>query len=156
MNKLILSLALLLPFAANTADMHAGHNMASAHASHSHNHHGQPHMRMRSQTDTSPQTQAAIAANAKMHQNMDILFTGDADIDFLKGMIAHHQGAVDMAQVQLKYGEDSRVKRMARDIIRNQNLEIKWMKSWLNSLEEKKIGYQDERWLGHEDSRIFE
>lgn len=86
-------------------------------------------------------SRAYLEANKVMHEGMDITFSGDADIDFLKGMIAHHQGAVDMAQVQLKYGEDAQVKRLSRDIIRAQNLEIRWMQSWLRELENKKKGW---------------
>lgn len=76
-------------------------------------------------------TRAFKAANASMHAGMDIIYTGDADVDFLRGMIAHHQGAVDMAQVVLDNGKNPQVRRLARDIIRAQNLEIKWMKEWL-------------------------
>jgi uncharacterized protein (DUF305 family) len=80
---------------------------------------------------------AMAEANMTMHRDMDITYTGDADIDFLKGMIAHHQGAVDMAQIQLQYGRDPQVKRLAQEIIRAQNIEIKWMKGWLADLEAK-------------------
>jgi uncharacterized protein (DUF305 family) len=59
-----------------------------------------------------PQGIDALEANKVMHRDMDIVFTGDADIDFFKGMIPHHQGAIDMAQVVLKYGENSQVKRL--------------------------------------------
>ena len=86
---------------------------------------------------------------------MNIEFSDDADIDFLKGMIAHHQGAIDMARTQLKYGTDPKVKRLARQIIRAQNLEIKWMKKWLKQAEEAKLGWNDEEWFGEEGS-IYE
>ena len=48
--------------------------------------------------DTGPSSLAFQAINAKMHEGMDITFTGNADIDFVRGMIPHHQGAVDMAK----------------------------------------------------------
>lgn len=80
-------------------------------------------------------TQAFQKANAAMHANMDIIYTGDADVDFLRGMIAHHQGAVDMAQIVLDDGKNPQVRRLARDIIRAQNLEIKWMEAWLAQLD---------------------
>jgi uncharacterized protein (DUF305 family) len=70
-------------------------------------------------------------ANAKMHQGMNIPFTGDADKDFVTGMIPHHQGAIDMARVELKYGKDPKIKQMARAIIRAQEKEIATMKAWL-------------------------
>jgi hypothetical protein len=119
-------------------DAHAGHGDA----------HGAP------QSDASESTRAYQQANAVMHKGMDITFTGDADIDFLKGMIAHHQGAVDMAQVQLKYGKDAQIKKLSRDIIRAQNLEIRWMKKWLGQLEARKGGYTDKGWIG--DSSIMQ
>jgi hypothetical protein len=69
-----------------------------------------------------------------MHKNMAITYTGDADYDFVAGMIPHHQGAVDMAQTVLMYGQDPQVRRLAREIIRSQNLEIKWMQGYMAQL----------------------
>ncbi|MOA67875.1 hypothetical protein D3C78_1952270 [compost metagenome] len=54
--------------------------------------------------DASPSSRAFAEANARMHKGMDIAFTGNADVDFVRGMIAHHQGAIDMATVELEYG----------------------------------------------------
>ena len=53
------------------------------------------------------QTAAYQAANDKMHQGMAMHYTGNADRDFLAGMIPHHQGAIDMAEVVLKHGKAS-------------------------------------------------
>lgn len=83
-------------------------------------------------------TQAYNAINAKMHQDMNIAFTGDADVDFLAGMVPHHQGAVEMAQVVLKHGKDERVKKLAADIIAAQEREIALMKGWLEELDHSK------------------
>lgn len=69
-------------------------------------------------------------ANAKMHKAMAIKYTGDADNDFVAGMIPHHQGAIDMAQVELKYGKDPEIRAMAEAVIRDQTREIADMKSW--------------------------
>lgn len=67
-----------------------------------------------------------------MHHAMAIKYTGDTDVDFVAGMIPHHQGAVDMAQVVLKHGTDPEVRQLAKWIIQAQETEIGQMKSWLN------------------------
>lgn len=71
--------------------------------------------------------------NMKMHKEMSIKYSGNPDIDFVKGMIAHHQGAVDMAKIQLKYGKDPEMRKLAENIISLQEVEIKEMKEWLNT-----------------------
>lgn len=79
----------------------------------------------------SPAAKAFIAANAKMHKDMTMTFSGDADVDFIKGMVPHHVGAVDMAKIVLQYGKDPEVKKLAEEIIKAQNTEIDFMKGWL-------------------------
>ena len=81
--------------------------------------------------EVSPAAKASAEANARMHKDMTMSFTGDADVDFIKGMLPHHQGAVDMAKIVLQYGKDAEVKKLANAIIKAQNDEISWMKSWL-------------------------
>ena len=54
-----------------------------------------------------------------------------ADHNFLTMMIPHHQGAIDMAQTELQYGHDTRVKRLAEEIIITQESEIQLMRSYL-------------------------
>lgn len=83
--------------------------------------------------DTGPASQAFAAANARMHQGMAITFTGDADVDFTKGMIAHHQGAIDMAKVVLQHGKDEKIRKLAEDIVKAQEAEIALMTDWLKS-----------------------
>jgi Domain of unknown function (DUF305) len=63
-------------------------------------------------------------AVARMHSAMDVPFSGDADRDFARMMIPHHQGAIDMALVELRYGQDKRLKRLAQEIIVEQQQEI--------------------------------
>ncbi len=55
----------------------------------------------------------------------------DADESFIRGMIPHHQAAIDMAQTVLKYGSDAQAKKMAADVIRDQTREIADMQDWL-------------------------
>jgi hypothetical protein len=68
------------------------------------------------------------AVNENMHLTMDVTTTGDPDRDFMQMMIPHHQGAIDMARVQLKYGRDEHVRRLAQSIIVEQNQEIAYMR----------------------------
>jgi hypothetical protein len=63
-------------------------------------------------------------AVARMHADMHVPFTGNADRDFARMMIPHHQGAIDMAIVELRYGKDARLKRLAQEIIVTQQQEI--------------------------------
>ncbi|WP_082783571.1 DUF305 domain-containing protein [Snodgrassella sp. CFCC 13594] len=76
-------------------------------------------------------------AMSKMHQSMDIDYSGNADIDFAKGMIPHHQAAIDMAKTQLKYGKDARLRAMSKDIIKAQTHEIQILESWLKQHEKR-------------------
>ena len=76
-------------------------------------------------------TRAYKAAHGKMMHDMHQTFTGNADIDFMNGMIPHHQGAIDMAKVLLKYGKDAQTRKLAEQIIADQEKEIALMQAWL-------------------------
>ncbi|MFD1327331.1 CopM family metallochaperone [Mycoplana ramosa] len=81
--------------------------------------------------DNGPSSKAFAEANARMHAGMDIEFSGNADVDFARGMIAHHQGAIDMARIELEYGKDPAMRKLAEDVIKAQEGEIEMMKAWL-------------------------
>ena len=81
--------------------------------------------------DQGPSSQAFATVNNKMHKDMAIEFSGNADADFVRGMIAHHQGAIGMAKVELQYGKDPEMRKLASAIIKAQEAEIKEMNAWL-------------------------
>ena len=68
----------------------------------------------------------------KMHEEMMIgMDYNDPDAAFAQGMLAHHIGAVDMAEIELKYGTDAEMRKLAQEIIDAQQSEIEQMKTWL-------------------------
>ena len=83
----------------------------------------------------SDSTQEYKTAMDEMHAGMNIAYTDDADVDFARGMIPHHQAAVAMAQTQLKYGKDPVLRKMSQDIIKAQKTEIKQLQDWLRQRE---------------------
>lgn len=110
----LLALSLLaVPLTARAEDPHAMHDMKAMGA------------------ETSEAAKAFAEVNMKMHKDMTIEFTGNPDVDFAQGMIPHHQGAIDMARVVLKYGKDPEMKKLAEEIIKAQDTEIAFMKAWL-------------------------
>ena len=81
---------------------------------------------------TSPSTEGYKAAMDKMHTDMMASqYTGNADADFVRGMIPHHQGAIDMAKVELANGKDPEIRKLAEGVIAAQEAEIKQMQDWL-------------------------
>lgn len=81
----------------------------------------------------SPAAEAYQAAMNRMMSGMGTPLTGDADVDFVKGMIAHHQGAIDMAKVELQFGKDRDLHKLAQEIITAQEKEIAFMEAWLDA-----------------------
>lgn len=70
-------------------------------------------------------------ANDKMMQDMMKPLSGDPDKDFAMMMIPHHQGAIDMAKVELEHGDDPQLRAMAQAIIDAQEKESAEFKEWL-------------------------
>ena len=104
-------------------EMHGGEPMGHA------GHHPVPASTAR--TDTAA-TKAFRDADAEMHRNMDIRYTNDVDIDFLRGMIPHHRGAVAMAKVALEHSKDPEIRALAEAIIEAQDAEIAQMQAFLS------------------------
>jgi uncharacterized protein (DUF305 family) len=69
------------------------------------------------------------AAMNNMMADMTIKPTGDVDRDFVAMMVPHHQGAVDMAKAELKYGHNEQLRRLAQQIVANQQQQIKVMRN---------------------------
>lgn len=94
--------------------------MCAMHLAHAEN--PQDHMGM-----AMPSTDPMVKMMRDMHQPK----TGDADADFVRSMIPHHQGAVDMAQEVLKSGQDAEIQALAKSIVADQQSEIAMMRAWL-------------------------
>ena len=111
---------LTLSAAAFTAHAQPAGTMPADHAGMSH----------AADSKASASTQAFQQGEEKMMKDMGRPYTGNADKDFVAHMIPHHQGAVHMAEVQLKYGKDPELRKMARDIIKAQKQEVAFTKKW--------------------------
>lgn len=81
---------------------------------------------------TAPHVRAYAEAMDRMHDPMNAgVAASDPDEGFVRGMIPHHQGAIDMAKIVLQYGKDEQVRKWANDVIREQQREIGEMEAWL-------------------------
>ena len=82
----------------------------------------------------SPATAAYEAAAMRMHKDMSVPYTGDADVDFLRSMIPHHRGAVEMAGIVLQHGKDPQIRKLAEAVVAAQEREIAEMEGHLRRL----------------------
>ena len=91
----------------------------------------QVHMNMPMSTGSSMQQELMQGMN-QMHQDMMAAMQyQDPDVAFAAGMLPHHIGAVKMAEVELKYGKDPEMRKLAENIIHAQQAEIEQMQKWL-------------------------
>ena len=104
--------------------------IALAHEAHDHAGHDHAAMTATDKSDT-PATKAFRDVGAEMHRDMDIRYTNDVDVDFVRGMIPHHKGAVAMAKVALEHSKDPEIRKLAEEIIKAQDVEIAQMEAFL-------------------------
>lgn len=83
-------------------------------------------------------------AMSRMMAGMTIRPTGDVDRDFVAAMIPHHQGAIEMAQAQLRHGRNEQLRRLAQEIIVDQTQEIAAMRLALGEHLPAAAGYAPE------------
>ena len=88
-------------------------------------------------TSDAPVDTALLETMSTMHAAMHAAqLTGKPDMDFARLMIPHHQGAIDMAKVELLFGTDARLRRLAQEIIVTQASEIQVMQRILRESNE--------------------
>jgi uncharacterized protein (DUF305 family) len=93
-------------------------------------HGSRPHLGDRLAID--PNWSELNSSMEKMHRAMaSVEASGDGDVDFVRLMLPHHQAAIDMAKTQLMYGKDPQMRRLAQEIITDQQSEIELMQLWL-------------------------
>lgn len=117
-------LLLIAPLVAGAADAH--HEMAGMNAEND-------------QGTLSAASKAYLDSMKDMHGDMSAgVKAADPDVAFAQGMIPHHQGAINMAEVELKYGKDLAMRKMAENVISAQKAEIATMQQWLAEHGQKK------------------
>ena len=82
-----------------------------------------------------------------MHAKMQkVRYSGDADADFASLMIPHHQGAIEMSKVELQFGTDPRLRRLAQEIIVTQLSEIEVMKGAVSGFPLSAVSFKRKNW----------
>lgn len=98
----------------------------------------QAHMNMSMSTDSAMQQELMQGMNQMNQDMMAAAQYKDPDVAFAAGMLPHHIGAVKMAEVELKYGKDPEMRKLAEDIINAQQAEIEQMQKWLKAHNKKR------------------
>ena len=87
----------------------------------------------------------------KMHSGMaSVKPCDDSDVEFVRLMLPHHQGAIDMARTQLLYGRNAEMRRLAQEIITDQQSEMDLMRLWLKKQGGGKCGLSPDPTAGKE------
>lgn len=120
-NTKLVAAALLVAGLAGAAVAQNAHE----HMNHGHTNHGT------TVASDSPATKAFRDVAATMHRDMDIRYTNNVDVDFVRGMIPHHAGAIAMAKVALEHSKDPEIRKLAAEIIKAQEVEISQMQEFL-------------------------
>ena len=98
----------------------------------------QAHMNMSMSTDSAMQQELMQGMDQMNQDMMAAAQYKDPDVAFAAGMLPHHIGAVKMAEVELKYGKDPEMRKLAEDIINAQQAEIEQMQKWLKAHNKKR------------------
>ena len=93
----------------------------------------QAHMNMSMSTGSAMQQELMQGMDQMNQDMMAAAQYKDPDVAFAAGMLPHHIGAVKMAEVELKYGKDPEMRKLAEDIINAQQAEIEQMQKWLEA-----------------------
>ena len=97
----------------------------------------QAHMNMPMSTGSAMQQELMQGMNQMNQDMMAAAQYKDPDVAFAAGMLPHHIGAVKMAEVELKYGKDPEMRKLAENIINAQQAEIEQMQKWLKAHNKK-------------------
>jgi uncharacterized protein (DUF305 family) len=90
------------------------------------------HSSMNDQSSSDPAWSALNSSMERMHFAMgSVERSGNTDVDFVRLMLPHHQAAIEMAKTHLLFGKDPQIRRLAQEIITDQQLEIQLMQLWL-------------------------
>ena len=150
--QLLVSIALIWSMPAATALAQKAAEPAHQHHQHAPAAAGIP----KAGAPTTEASKAYEAAAQKMHKDMSSEYTNDVDVDFVRGMIPHHQGAIDQAEILLKHSKNLRLRRLAGGIIASQRREIRFMEKWLKDREAGVESRDMPAWLRGNPSTVEE